>query len=152
MIWDATGYDLQEFMFSKNLKAFYNRGIRRSMRVKFFWLNALNLPSSSQTLNLNVMDTEPKQKQMEVGNSKEIRNPSIETEPKHLPLSFLRRLSKNGLDNKLILKLWLRKQPGMKIIYSTPPTFVKTLQSNLKTIFQGGLCYQTMNFSIPMEG
>ncbi|XWS44913.1 hypothetical protein CRYUN_Cryun15aG0090800 [Craigia yunnanensis] len=44
----VTGYDLQEFLFTNNLKAFYNRGTERSTRVEFFSLNPLNNQPSNQ--------------------------------------------------------------------------------------------------------
>ena len=88
----ATGYDLQEFLFTNNLRAFFNKGTRRSTGVEVFHLNDPTQPSSSHTMNQNYMNTVSDQDHLKVGNPKEMRNTSTETESKPLVVIFPREV------------------------------------------------------------
>ena len=41
---DATGYDLQHMLFTNNLRAFHNRGSRRTTRVESIRARQMNQP------------------------------------------------------------------------------------------------------------
>ena len=98
--------DFQEFLFTNNLRAFFNRGTRRSTGVEFFRLNDPTRPSFSHTINQNDMNTVSDQEHLEVGNPGEIRNTCIETESRPLAVIFPEEVEQE----------WTRQQANLEAL------------------------------------
>ena len=102
----ATGYDLQEFLFTNNLRAFFNKGTRRSTGVEVFHLNDPTQPSSSHAMNQNDMNTMFDQDHLEAGNLGEMRNTGTETESRPLAVIFPEQVKQE----------WTRQQANLEAL------------------------------------
>ena len=98
--------DFQEFLFTNNLRAFFNRGTRRFTGVGFFRLNDPTQPSSSHAMNQNDMNTVSDQEHLEVGNPGEMRNTGTETKSRPLAVIFPKEVEQE----------WTRQQANLEAL------------------------------------